>query len=273
MSAKSGAEDVKALNQEARTIWNQNAAFWDERMGDGNAFQRQLVGPATERLLDLHPGEQVLEIACGNGVFARRLAQLGAQVLASDFSEGMLERARARTTEHADRIEYRLLDATDEAQLLSLGQRRFDAAVCNMALMDMAAMEPLLSALARLLKVGGRFVFSVTHPCFNTTGCARMVEEIDRDGELITTYSVKVSRYRGLTQARGQGIIGQPTPQYYFERTLSALFTACFRAGFVLDGLEEPAFEQPGRERAIDWANYHEIPPVLAARLRLLSGK
>src|SRR5947208_1769190 len=87
------------LNEETRRIWDQNATFWDERMGDGNDFQRLLVAPASERLLNLQPGETVLEIACGNGVFARHLARLGTHVVATDFSTQMLERARARSAE------------------------------------------------------------------------------------------------------------------------------------------------------------------------------
>jgi ubiquinone/menaquinone biosynthesis C-methylase UbiE len=125
-------------------------------MGEGNQFQRVLVGPASERLLQVQPGQVILEIACGNGVFSRRLASLGAWVVATDFSATFLDLARARTVEHPERIEYRLVDATDESQLLALGERRVDAAVCNMALMDMAAIEPLMRALARLLKPGGR---------------------------------------------------------------------------------------------------------------------
>ncbi len=38
-----------------------------------------------------------------------------------------------------------------------------------MALMDMADIEPLFSALRELLKPGGRFVFTVCHPAFNST--------------------------------------------------------------------------------------------------------
>src|SRR4030095_7271820 len=87
--------------------WDAKAAFWDERMGEGNAFQRVLIGPASERLLAVRPDELVLDVACGNGVFARRLAHLGARVVATDFSARFLDLARARTTEHADRIEYR----------------------------------------------------------------------------------------------------------------------------------------------------------------------
>jgi 2-polyprenyl-3-methyl-5-hydroxy-6-metoxy-1,4-benzoquinol methylase len=177
--------DLEALNKISQDAWNQNAEFWDEKMGEGNQFQRILVAPATERLLELKPGERVLEIACGNGVFARRLAQLGAQVIATDFSHNLLEQAKERTTEYDNSIEYRFIDATDEEQLLALGERRFDAAVCNMAIMDIATIEPLMSALSHLLKVNGRFIFSVMHPCFNNPGVKLGMEEEDRDGEII----------------------------------------------------------------------------------------
>src|SRR5437588_3046728 len=101
MSIENKGINLATLNQETQEVWNQNAVFWDKAMGDGNQFQRVLVGPASERLLQVQPGEEVLEIACGNGVFARRLAELGARVVASDFSEKMLEQARKHITAHS----------------------------------------------------------------------------------------------------------------------------------------------------------------------------
>lgn len=242
-------------------------------MAEGNRFQLFLVGPAAERLLGVRPGERVLDVACGNGVFSRRLARLGARVVATDFSPTFLERARARTTEHADRIEYRLADATDEAQLLALGENSFDAVVCNMALMDMPVIEPLMRAVARLLSPEGRFVFSVSHPCFNSTGSKLALEEEERDGGLVEVYSVRVSEYLQPTPRKGVGMPGEPMPHLYFDRPLSVLLGACFSAGLVLDGLEEPAFE-PGvtGERGLSWTNYHHIPPVLVARARRRGG-
>lgn len=262
--------DLEALNKKTQDAWNQNAEFWDEKMGEGNLFQRVLVGPATERLLELKPGELILEIACGNGVFVRRLAQLGAQVIATDFSEKLLEQAKKRNTEHDNRIEYRFVDATSEEQLLALGEKRFDAAVCNMAIMDIASIEPLMSALSRLLKADGRFIFSVMHPCFNNPKVKLGMEEEDRDGEIITEYFVRATKYIKIPPQRGLAIIGQPVPQYYFHRTLSVLFNTCFNAGFVIDGLEEPTFgsEDPGT-RLLSWANFTDIPPVLVVRVSL----
>lgn len=272
MDAGRSPEEFRALEQEIREIWNQNAQWWDEKVGEGNEFQRILIGPATDQLLDLHPGEQVLDCACGNGAFSRRMAQQGAQVVAFDFSETFLERAKSRTHEHADRIEYRLIDAADEAQLLGLGQGRFDAAVCTMSLMDMAAIDPLISALSKLLKAGGRFVFSVLHPCFNSSSGLKLVaEEEDRDGDLATVFSVKVSRYIRPSVTKGIGIVGQPQPHYYFHRPISLLLNTCFRAGFVVDGVQEPTFEQTrNADRLLSWLNYAEIPPVFVVRMRLL---
>ncbi|MDQ3702365.1 MAG: class I SAM-dependent methyltransferase [Chloroflexota bacterium] len=263
-------EDPHALTRETQRIWDLKADHWDQRMGEGNRFHRLLVGPAAERLLGVQQDELVLDVACGNGAFSRRLAALGARVVATDFSARFLELARARTAQHADRIEYRQVDATDEAQLLALGEQRFDAAVCNMALQDMVVVEPLFRALKRLLKPSGRFVFALPHPAFNYPGGTRFaLEEEDRDGSNVETYYVKVSNYLDVPPVKGAGMAGEPAPHYYFHRTLSQLFGACFSAGFVLDGLEEPAFglDEQG-SRPLGWANFKAIPPVLAARLR-----
>jgi 2-polyprenyl-3-methyl-5-hydroxy-6-metoxy-1,4-benzoquinol methylase len=271
---------LQQANEATRSAWNQNAAFWDERMGEGNDFVEVLIWPATERLLELRPGERVLDIACGNGLSSRRLAAMGAHVVAFDFSEEMIAYARERTTQYAERIEYLVLDATDEAALLALGEGRFDAAICNMALFDMAEIKPLMRALARLLRPtqagprpGGRFVFSVLHPCFNSPHMAHVAEMEDREGDIVTVYAVKVFGYLSPTVAQAVAMRGQPKPQLVFHRPLQVLLGAGLDAGFVLDGLEERAFppDHPAGKNPLGWGpNFSEIPPVLVARMRLV---
>lgn len=262
-------QDVDRANAFTRRAWDRNAAFWDEHMGEGNDFVEILIRPATERLLQVEPGECVLDAGCGNGLTARRLAQLGAEVVAFDFSPELIKQARRRTSDDADRITYHVVDGTDEAALLALGERRFDAAICNMALFDMAAIAPLIQALTRLLKPNGRFVFSVLHPCFNSPHVTHVTEVADREGQTVTTRSVKVSHYITSTVSKAAAIAGQPEPQLIFHRPLKALLGSCFDAGFVVDGLEEPTFpsDHPG---GLSWGGtFSEIPPVLVARLRL----
>jgi SAM-dependent methyltransferase len=264
--------DLNAANAQVRAAWEANAAYWDERMGEGNDFVEVLVWPAVRRLLNLKAGERVLDVACGNGLYARRMANLGAQVVAFDFSQALIARARRRSAEQADRIQYSVLDATDENALLALGEGQFTAALCSMALFDIADIRPLLRALRRLLLPGGRFVFSVMHPCFNHPHAVHVGEQRDQDGELQTIYSVKVTGYLTPTIQRAAAILGQPQPQLVFHRPLQDLFGAGFAAGFVLDGLEEHAFppDHPAGRNPLGWSgHFSEIPPVLVARMRL----
>ena len=273
MSQSQPSSEFQSYNPLVRETWNQNAGFWDELMADeGNVFHRHLVGPAQERLLELAPGEQVLEIACGNGQFTRRLAALGGRVIATDQSENHIESAKARTKEHGDRMEYAVLDATDADQLLSLGEARFDAAVCTMALFDMAGIEPLFSSLSRLLKPRGRFVFSILHPCFNSVPDLQIVAEKQFQGAIVTNYSLKMSRYITPAVYDNLAAPGQPVNTYVFHRPLSLILNAGFSAGFVVDGIEEPVFgdDVPARGN-VSWDDLRDIPPVMVVRMRLSS--
>ena len=257
------------LIDEVRDIWNAKAAFWDERMGDGNQFQLELIGPAVERLLAIQSGERILDVGCGNGVSSRRLAELGAQVVAVDYSARFLELARARSSDFADHIDYRLIDASDEAQLLARGEGQFDAVVCSMVLMDMPVIDPLLRAGRKLLAAGGRFIFAVQHPAFNSNAVSFCAETETRpDGQEVAKHSVKMSAYLTVPAGKGTGMPNEPAPHWYFHRPLHELFGACFQAGFVLDGLEEPALMTRNENPyALSWSNIPDIPPVLVARL------
>lgn len=262
--------DFHDLHDAVRAIWDANADFWHARMGEGNDFHRLLIAPAQERLLAVRAGETILDVACGNGQFARQLARSGARVVAVDVAPRMIEHARA-ATEQTYLVDYHVVDAADPAAMQTLGERRFDAAVCTMALMDMAAIDPLLAALGRLLRPGGRFVFSVVHPCFNNARVSLVAEETtDETGQLVTRYSVRVTDYIRPRATKGVAMKGQPAAQYYFDRPISVLFNSCFQFGFVLDGLDEPTFPSSADDGRPNWSNIREIPPALVARMRLL---
>jgi hypothetical protein len=141
-----------------------------------------------------------------------------------------------------------------------------------MALFDMADIAPVMRALRRLLRLGGRFVFSVIHPCFNNPHMVHVGEMEERGGEVVTVYSVKIRGYMTATVTPGIAMPGQPVPHLYFHRPLSMLLAAGFTAGFVLDALEERAFPTGYRSGTypLSWSgNFSEIPPVLIARLRI----
>ena len=257
--------DVEAT----RALWDAKATFWDERMGEGNQFHTQLIHPAVTRLLQVQPGERVLDIACGNGQMARHLAQSGVEVLATDFSAVFLERARARAagTAYAERITYQLADATNPDELASLGSQ-YDAVLCLMGMMDMPEIEPLAQALPRLLRPGGRFVFAVQHPAFNSAYVRIQAEQRADGPDLTTSTWLSVHGYAESHTGLGAGMPGEPNAHWYFHRSLSTLLAPFFTAGLRLDGIEEPTFAEPQGTNPLSWSHARGIPPILAARLR-----
>ena len=158
-------------HEESLEAWESNAEFWDNYMGDdSNFFHCDLVRPFTELLLDIQKGELVLDIACGNGNFSERLVQHGANVVAFDYSEKMVELVRKRRATMLSNIEFKQCDATDCDKLLALADgRKFSKAVANMAIMDISDVGPLFKALSVVMHDGGDFVFSTKHtlPCYH----------------------------------------------------------------------------------------------------------
>lgn len=201
--------------EESKLRWNINADYWDGKMGENsNFFHCNIVRPDTEEFLNIIGEDLVLDVACGNGNFSKRLAENGAKVVAFDYSEKLIEHAKKRCSEYLDKINFNVCDATNYDQLLSLKQDKpFDKAVANMAIMDISNIEPLLKAVYEMLKHKGVFVFSTHHPCF--------VKPQDK--------------YMTPCIHEGVAINGQPVLQYYYHRSLSDLLEVCFDSGFVLN--------------------------------------
>ncbi len=252
-------------------IWNANAQWWDDQIGGGNVFQDVLIEPHTERLLEVRPGDMVLDVACGAGRFARRLAKLGAKVIGIDYSDKFIERCKQRNVADGVEVEYHIMDTCDEPAMLSLGEKAFDRAVCTMALMDMPCIEPLMRSVSKLLKPGGYFVFSFLHPCFHSATIQRFVEMgEEQSGRHVVRKGVKVWEYLTPAAWMTEGIIGQPEPQFCFHRPLHLILNVGFQAGFVIDALEEPALPPAETEsEGLRWIDMSEIPPVMIVRMQL----
>jgi 2-polyprenyl-3-methyl-5-hydroxy-6-metoxy-1,4-benzoquinol methylase len=150
----------------ALEAWEANAQFWDTGMGaTGNDYYNYVELPALRRMTDVKQGDRALDLATGNGLVAHWLAKAGAEVIATDGSKAMLERAEARGKElqvTADGtksvVEYRLLDVTDASmweEFIASEGSSFDIVVMNMAIMDIPTLEPLAAAIPRLLKKDG----------------------------------------------------------------------------------------------------------------------
>jgi SAM-dependent methyltransferase len=108
-------------------------------------------------------GEDVLDLACGEGYYTRQLKERGAaRVVGVDLSAGMIELARKREAEQTLGIEYRVGDAKN----LRFAER-FDLVVAGYLLNYAASREELLAmcrTIADCLKPGSRFVSVNNNP-------------------------------------------------------------------------------------------------------------
>jgi ubiquinone/menaquinone biosynthesis C-methylase UbiE len=218
--------------------WERMAAWWDEKQGEeGDLWHRTLIDPTLLRVLGSVENLDILDLACGNGYIARKLARSGARVVGVDAFTPMIEHARAREEREPLGIVYSVADA---AHLDGLGDASFDVMVCNMALMDIADAEGALREAARVLRPGVRLVASFSHPCFDVSVSSSgwVVERMGFE----TTVFRKVSRYRRVFEHwipwRGEAGRKWRTPPYH--RPLSWYFRVLRGAGFVVSAFEEP---------------------------------
>lgn len=249
-----------------KDVWNANAEYWDKRMGEGNFFHKNLIEPTQLKMLEIRPGQKILDIACGNGQFARKMAEMGAKVTATDFSEKLIAIARAKSGKG---IKYGVVDVTKASDLKKLLGTHYDAVVCTMAFMDIENIQTLIKFLPRLLKKNGKFVFSLCHPCFNSGEFFLVHERDDANGEVTSKYYVKIRNYLTERSYLGVAMAGQPELQYYFHRPVSTILSYFFQNGFVLDAYEEPSFKEVRDDARIFDNVFQNIPPALVCRLRL----
>jgi SAM-dependent methyltransferase len=109
------------------------------------------------RLLELHPGDGVLDVACGTGNFTRRFARsVGPEGLAVgiDLSVTMLGRAVADT--RAAGLDAQTAYVRGDAEQLPFRAASFDAVCCFAALNLMADPIASIQSMARVLAPGGR---------------------------------------------------------------------------------------------------------------------
>jgi ubiquinone/menaquinone biosynthesis C-methylase UbiE len=217
--------------------WDRLAHWWDEKLGDtGDVWHRTLIDPTFMQVVGTVRGLRVLDLGCGNGYLSRRFAREGAKVVAVDASAPIVDRARARESREPLGVEYHVANA---ARLEFLPAASFDLVASNMALMDIEDAEGAIREAARVLRAGGRFVASLSHPCFDQGPTSTWLSE-----RFFRTTKVwrKIERYRApfADEIPWETSPGQIVTTTGYHRPLSWYAQALREAGFLIRSLEEP---------------------------------
>ena len=137
---------------------------WDKAVDFYEDSWRDQLRPAQELLLTtaaLQPGEVVVDVACGTGLVTFAAVEAvgrKGEVIATDISQGMVDRAQAIAGERGLRnVSFQRMDAEN----LTLPDATFDAALCGLGLMYVPDVKLAVEQQHALLKRGGRAVAAV----------------------------------------------------------------------------------------------------------------
>jgi ubiquinone/menaquinone biosynthesis C-methylase UbiE len=205
-------------------------AGWYDEIVERDGFLHWLVVPAVLDLAGEVAGQRVCDLACGQGYVSRRLAARGASVVGVDVSTELVERAREYERDQPLGIDYRVVDVQNPNALRG---ETFDGVTCNMALIAIADLTAAVRSVRSVLSVGGWFVFSITHPCFQSPSSRWLTDDTGRRARAIYEYFDE----RPWRSANPNGVRGRVDDHH---RTLSTYVNTLLEFGLVLDRLLEP---------------------------------
>ncbi|MDO8504844.1 MAG: class I SAM-dependent methyltransferase [Candidatus Liptonbacteria bacterium] len=269
------------MQKQSKTSWGGVADWYEKLLSGEGTYQKQVILPNLLRLMDIKPGDNVLDLACGPGFFSKEFIAKGAKVLGVDISEELIKVAR----ESVPGGEFKVSSAEF---LPFIKNSSMDKAVIVLALQNIEKANLVLAECARVLKPGGTLHLVLNHPAFRnpkvtswgwdlSTGSTSSPQagfpreysgqagQVKKDGGV--QYR-RVDEYLSESKTKIQMHPGD-APEVHtisFHRPLQYYFKLLGKAGFAVTRLEEwnsNRKSEPGpRAKAEDVAR-KEIPLFL----------
>ncbi len=203
--------------------WDVSAEAWIAAQGEsGDPSRRVILDPCLDQLLTDVGGLSILDVGCGEGRYARKLAARGALVTGVDPVQAFIDVARERLPSGTF--------VTGFGETLPLQDASFDVVLSYLSIVDMPDYVSAIKEMARVLKPGGRIVIATVSNVASTTegwvkdaSGARLYRTVDRYME---EFAMDLA-WSGLTVVN-------------FHRPLSHILEAFFACGPVMDGFIEP---------------------------------
>ncbi len=198
-------------------------AYHAKRDDPSRSFYNTFVDvPAMTALLEgAVAGRRVLDLGCGSGIPAGRMASWGAGVKGVDISDTMVEIARREQPG----IDFVVGDAAD----LPYGDGEFDLVVSSLVMHYFDDLAPLFGEVSRVLRPGGGLLFSFHHP---------MMEVIE--GRELEGGGVEYLAAEYFHNDPYQFGVAPGMELTAYHHSFEDVFAALAAAGFRVDLLQEP---------------------------------
>lgn len=188
--------------------------------GETDPFKRLVDTPAFITLLGNIKDKLILDIGCGDGLFCRKLSNLGAKVIGLEGSPRMIAIAKKNYPE----CKFILCDLKKEKIPF---KKKLDVVTAKMMLMNISDINLVVKRAFRILKKNGLFAIDIVHPC----------------RPIIKNLLKKEKKYQGdinyFKEKRIPARFGNRLFSFY-HRPLSKYINDILDAGFTLLKVQEP---------------------------------
>jgi ubiquinone/menaquinone biosynthesis C-methylase UbiE len=256
---------MKKSNSPKSTSWGGVASWYDEMLeGSSDSFQTKVILPNLIRILDPKKGMSVLDVACGQGFFARAFVANGAKVTACDISPELINIAK-KSEENSPLAGLTFMVAPAD-KLAFATDESFDAVTVILALQNIENLAGTLAECARVLKPGGRFVAVVNHPAFRVPKSTSWVWDEKASVQYRRVDSYMSDKRIEIDMTPGEEVASRKKLTVSFHRPFQSYFKAMNKCGLAVTRLEEwisHKQSQKGSRAAEEDRTRKEIPMFL----------
>lgn len=244
----SAAGDEAAAQSDA---WETHAGWWQRGFTGGvdPEYEEQILPLAETHLTGV---TRLLDVGCGEGQVARRVAGLGVDVVGVDPTPTQLTTARAR----GGGVRY----ARAAAEALPVRDAAVDAVVVCLTLEHLDPFEPAVVEVGRVLADGGVFLLFLNHPLLQAPGSGWI------DDHILEEQYWRVGPYLPDDVAMEEVAPGIRLP--FMHRPLHRYVNVMAGAGLLVEHMEEPPPPPGFLARAAAYAEAATIPRLLLLRAR-----
>lgn len=212
------------------TSWGGVAHWYDALLADNDTYQARVILPNLLRVMAIKKGEQVLDLACGQGFFTEAFFQEGAQATGVDIGKQLILIAKKHSSKD---IQYFTQSAED---LLIFPDASFEKIAIVLAIQNIEAPHKVFKECARVLVPSGKLFVVLNHPAFRIPKASSwgFDEATKSQYRRIDSYmsESKVEIEMNPSKKGGPTTISFHRPLQYYFKTLA-------NSGFVVARLEE----------------------------------
>jgi len=218
-------------SKQQSTSWSPVAKWYSGIVGEGgHYFHEHVILPSLKLLLDPKGGESVLDVGCGQGVYARTLPH-NVDYTGIDSSKDLIVEAK-KLTKNPKHSYY----VADAIKGLPVPIDSFDHAVCILAIQNMKDGESVIGNVGLALKNGGDLVLVMNHPSFRIPRQSSWGKdeaqklEYRRVNRYLTPLEIPINMHPGLSDSPMTWTYHAPL-EYYVK--------ALKKSGMLVSDIEE----------------------------------